>query len=95
MASTLGIVIPDSGTQVTEPREYPAELLAEYDVLVDKKLRRTITLKELTRLQELRYQINAIDRQRPGQDVWDIQAQKLRDEIAQLRSEVEALPDAK
>lgn len=72
---------------------YPAPLLAEYHALVDKKMRRTITELEAARLQEIREKIDEIDRQRPRPDIWDIQHQKLRDELAQLRAEIEALPD--
>jgi hypothetical protein len=73
---------------------YPVPLMREYHALVDKKLHRTITSVERTRLQEVRNQIAAIDGQRPIPDIWDIQAQKLRQELAEIRAEVEALPDA-
>ena len=73
---------------------YPALLIREYDALTDKKLRRTITPSERTRLQEVRDEIAAIDEQRLRPDTWDVQAQKLRQELAQLRAEVDALPDA-
>lgn len=73
---------------------YPAPLMQEYDALTDKKLRRTITPHERIHLQEVRNQIAAIDEQRPKPDNWDIQSQKLRQELAQLRAEVDALPDA-
>ncbi len=68
--------------------------MQEYDALTDKKLRRTITPHERIHLQEVRNQIAAIDEQRPKPDNWDIQSQKLRQELAQLRAEVDALPDA-
>lgn len=73
---------------------YPPPLMGEYDRLTDKKLHRTITPDERTRLQEVRNQIAAIDEQRSRPDTWDFQAQKLRQELALLRAEVEALPDA-
>ncbi len=73
---------------------YPATLMQEYHALTDEKLRRTLTAAEAVRLQEIRNEIADIDRQRPKPDTWDIQAQKLRAELAQLRAEVDALPDA-
>ena len=61
--------------------------------MVDKELSNTLTAAEAARFQEIRDEIDEIDRQRPRPDIWDIQHQKLRDELAQLRAEIEALPD--
>jgi len=73
---------------------YPAVLLEEYRSLVKKELNGTMTLDEAVRYAAVREQINAIDCQRSRPDTWDIQRAKLREELAQIRSEVEALPDA-
>ena len=78
----------------TEPGKYPAGLMIEYDALIEKKLDGTITAEERLRLKEVRAQINTLDSQRLRPDVWDIQTEKLREEIVQLRTEVESLPDA-
>lgn len=73
---------------------YPATLMAEYRTLVKKKLDRTLTREEADRFQAIQEQIVALDNQRPRPDTWDSQAQILREELAQIRAEVEALPDA-
>ena len=73
---------------------YPAALMREYHLLTDKKLRRTLIPAEAARLQEIRDEIAAIDSRCSTPDTWDIQAQHLREELARLRAEVEALPDA-
>ena len=73
---------------------YPAPLMREYHALTDKKLDRIITPAGSIRLQEIRCAIAETDAQQPRPDTWDIQAQKLREELAQIRAEVEVLPDA-
>ena len=72
---------------------YPASLMREYHALTDKKLNRTIIPAESIRLQEIRCAIAEINSRQPRPNTWDIQAQKLREELAQIRAEVEALPD--
>ena len=73
---------------------YPNPLMREYQALTDIKLRRTITATEAARLEEVRNHIAVIDAQETRPDAWDNQAETLRQELARLRDEVEALPDA-
>ena len=72
---------------------YPAPLMQEYHALTDKKLCRAITPAESVRLQEIRCAIAEIDVRQPRPNMYDIQTQRLREELAQIRAEVEALPD--
>jgi hypothetical protein len=67
--------------------------MQEYHALTDKKLHRTISKKESTRLTEVRSIIERIDAEQNTFDVRDLQAMKLREELSQLRAEVDALPD--
>jgi len=71
---------------------YPARLMDEYRALIQKKFQRALTAEDATRLQIVREEINAIDRHRPRPDTWDVQHQKLQEELAQIRAEAEALP---
>ena len=73
------------------PGRYPAALEAEYNALLHKKFARTLTEAEALRLQAVRDEMAAIDRNFP--DMRALQAQKLREELAQLRAELDALPD--
>ena len=66
----------------------------EYQALIQKKFRNALTAEDAARLQSVREEINAIDRQRPRPDTWDVQHQKLQEELAQIRAEAEALPKA-
>ena len=86
--------IPAKHPSAPDNRSYPSPLMGEYNTLIDKKLRRTITTAERKRLQEVRNQIAAIDAERHRPDIWEVQSQKLRQELAELRAEVESLPDA-
>jgi hypothetical protein len=74
------------------PGRYPAALEAEYNALIQKKFARTLTEEEALRLQAVRDEMSAIDRNSP--DMRELQAQKLRQELAQIRTELDALPDA-
>jgi hypothetical protein len=73
------------------PGRYPAALEAEYNALLHKKFARTLTEAEALRLQAVRDEMAAIDRNSP--DIRALQAQKLREELAQLHAELDALPD--
>jgi len=74
------------------PGRYPAALEAEYNALLHKKFARTLTAEEALRLQAVRDEMSAIDRNYP--DIRALQAQKLSEELAQIRAELDALPDA-
>ncbi len=74
--------------------QYPAALMEKYHLLADKKLRRTITAIEKMELADVRNEIATIDARLKKEDIWESQSLKLRQELAQIRTEVEALPDA-
>lgn len=64
----------------------------EYKMLVDKKFQTSLTREETDRLEDLRAEIDAIESQRSRPDNWDIQHQKLREELEQILAEAESLP---
>lgn len=72
---------------------YPTALMEKYHLLTDKKLRRTITDIEKMELADVRNEIATIDARSKKADIWQDQSLKLRQELAQIRAEVEALPD--
>ena len=74
--------------------QYPPALMEKYQLLTDKKLRRTITEIEMKELADVRNEIAMIDAQSKKEDIWESQSLKLRQELAQIRAEVEALPEA-
>ena len=75
-------------------RRYPSRLEAEYDVLIVKKLNRTLTEAEACRLQDIRNVIAEIDRLTLTDDIRVQRLDQIEAELAQLRAEIEALPDA-
>ena len=48
-----------------QPALYPDSLLEEYDALTDKKFEEGLSVHETQRLQQLKEQMNAIDRASP------------------------------
>jgi hypothetical protein len=84
---------------VTDPsmepfRHYPSALEAEYDVLVDKELHGTLTKAETLRLQDICNVIAEVDRLTLSNDIRNQRLDQVEAELAQLRTEIEALPDA-
>jgi hypothetical protein len=73
------------------PGRYPAAVEAEYNALLQKKFARTLTEEEAQRLQAVRDEISAIDRN--SLDMRTLQAQKLREKLAHIRTELDTLPD--
>jgi hypothetical protein len=73
---------------------YPAALMDEYQALIERKFRRAHTPEDVARLQAVREEINAVDRQRSRPDTWDMQHQRIQEELAQIRAEAEALHKA-
>jgi hypothetical protein len=73
------------------PGRYPAAVEAEYNTLIHKKFARTLTAEEAQRLQAVRDEMGAIDRNAP--DIRALQAQKLGEELAHIRAELDALPE--
>jgi hypothetical protein len=78
----------------TTSRRYPTILESEYDKLIEKKLDRTLTAADACRLQEIRNVIAEIDRLTLADDIRVQRLNQIDAELAQLREEIEALPDA-
>ena len=73
---------------------YPQALRDEYEALLHKKLHRTMTAEETARLEVVRAEINWLDRQSESWSAWEQRAVEVDREIADLRRELQALPDA-
>lgn len=84
----LIILLPQD--TLVPPGRYPAAVEAEYNALLQKKFARTLTDEEALRLQAVRDEISAIDTNAP--DIRALQAQKLREELAHIRAELDTLP---
>ena len=84
---------------VTDPsvepfRRYPSALEVEYDALVDKELHSALTKAETFRLQDICSVIAEIDRLTLSNDIRHRRLTQVEAELAQLRTEIAALPDA-
>lgn len=84
---------------VTDPsvepfRLYPSVLEAEYDALIDKELHCILTEAETLRLQDICHVIAEIDRLTLSNDIRIQRLDQVEADLAQLRAEIEALPDA-
>lgn len=83
-----------SDRSCTTLRRYPSILEAEYNVLIDKELHGTLTEVETVRLQDICNIIAEIDRLTLTDDIRMQRLDQIEAELAQLRAEIEALPDA-
>jgi hypothetical protein len=90
--ASVEVIVADSLDELL--RSYPSALEAEYDALIEKKLDRTLTSEEACRLQDIRNVFAELDRLNLGDDIRVKQLDKIEAEIAQLRTEIQALPDA-
>lgn len=84
---------------ITDPscepyQRYPSALEAEYDALIEKKLDRSLTEAEACRLLDIRNVIAEIDRLTLSNDIRMQRLDQLETELADLRAEIEALPEA-
>lgn len=79
---------------VTDEDRYPQALRTEYQDLIVKKLHRTLTQEDAIRLDRVRYEINQLDRQSASWTIQKEQAAFIDQELAEIRAELEALPDA-
>ena len=77
-----------------EGERYPKALQDEYEALIRKKLQRTMTTEEEVRLETVRAEINQRDKQSRSWSAWEQRAAEIDGEIADIRRELEALPDA-
>ena len=68
--------------------------MAEYHALITRKLTGSLTDAEAVDLQDVRHVIAEIDRLTPSLPIWGRQAEAIDAQLAQLRTEIEALPDA-
>lgn len=75
-------------------KRYSPILREEYKTLILKKMHRTLTATEAARLASVREQINQADRQSESWSAWEHRAEAVEQELADLRQELEALPDA-
>src|SRR5262249_30746041 len=73
------------------PGRYPAAVEGEYNTLLQKKIARTLTEKEALPLHAGRDEISAIDRN--SSDIRTLQAQKLGEELAHIRAELDTLSE--
>jgi hypothetical protein len=83
-----------SETALIAGDRYPEALRDEYEALIHKKLLRAMTEDEAARLEAVRAEINHLDRQSESWPAWERRADGVDLEIADLRQELEALPDA-
>lgn len=90
--SCVHILITDPNVETIG--RYPSILEAEYDALIEKKLDRTLTEAETSRLQDIRNVIAEIDRLTLSNDIRMQRLNQVEAELTQLRAEIEALPDA-
>ena len=84
----------EKGTPVKGERRYPQALRDEYAALIHKKLQRTLTMEETSRLEAVRAEINRRDLQSESWSMQERDAAEIDGEIADLQKELEALPDA-
>jgi len=73
---------------------YPQTLREEYKALIQQKLRRSLTAEGAARLETVRNEINQLDRQAETWSAWENRAREMEQELADVRRELEALPDA-
>jgi len=86
------LIVTDSVDELL--RRYPSALEAEYDALIEKKLSRLLTEAESERLEDVRKVLAEIDRLTLVDDIRMRQLDKIEAQLTQLRTEIEALPDA-
>lgn len=86
------LIVTDSSVELF--RRYPSALEAEYDALIEKKLNRTLTTVEACRLQDVRNVIAEIDRLTLTNDIRTERLNHIETELAEIRAEIDALPDA-
>jgi hypothetical protein len=72
---------------------YPEALNDEYNALIQTQWQRALTMQEAARLEELKAQINAYDGAADTDSVWERSLTRIREQLAEIRREVEALPD--
>jgi hypothetical protein len=88
--------MPSSSSAIVEQvGNYPIALRENYQTLIAKKLQNGLSAEEQYLLEDIRVQINAIDRASPTWQYGERAAQSIDAEIMALRREIEALGSAK
>jgi len=70
---------------------YPANLNAEYDLLIRTQRQRQLSASEQTRLDAIKAEIDAIDAASCSGDVFTYQMSRIHDQIVAIRLEIESL----
>ena len=86
------LIVADSSVE-SHPR-YPEALEAAYSALIDKELEGNLTEAEACRLQDICNVIAEIDRLTLVDDIRTQRLDQIEAELAAIRAEIEALPDA-
>jgi hypothetical protein len=93
--------LPESGTvelhiflPETPQSRYPEALNIEYNTLIQTEWQRLLTAEEEARLAEIRAEINAIDAASGEDETWKQGIKQIHEQLAAIRREVEALPNA-
>jgi hypothetical protein len=73
---------------------YPDALNTEYNTLIQAEWQRGLTAEEEARLAEIRAEINTIDAASGADETWKRGIQQIHEQLAAIRREIEALPDA-
>jgi hypothetical protein len=88
----IELIINDPSAEAA--RRYPSALEVEYNALVDKELHGALTAEEAVRLEDICKVIAEIDRLTLSNDIRIQRLDQIKAELADLRAEIEALPDA-
>lgn len=75
-------------------RPYPEALNAEYEALIQMQWERALTENEQARLEAIKAEIDALDAGSDTHQIWEKQIAQIHQQLAAIRQEVEALPDA-
>ena len=86
------LIVTDSSAESL--RRYPSVLEAEYEVLIDKELHCTLSEAESLRLQDICRIIEDIDRLTLSNDIRTQRLEQIGAELAQIRVEIDSLPNA-
>jgi hypothetical protein len=97
----LVIFLPDMAETVPQEtpnasaahNRYPEALNDEYNALIQTQWQRALTAQEAARLEELKAEMNALDAASYPDSIWERPLTRIREQLAEIRREVEALPD--
>ena len=92
--SEIGDVLQERDGASALPPSYPEDVNVEYSVLIETQWQRTLTQSEQERLEVVKVQIDAHDAASDTNRLWERQIDAIHQQLAAIRQEVEALPDA-